>query len=86
MPRKSSSKTARLARWLPEITVFVSSFCVMVVELVAGRVISRHLGSSLYTWTSVIDLQSASTVSVFRTSPELRIGSDSLKVSAQATA
>lgn len=26
----------------------------MVLELVAGRVISRHLGSSLYTWTSVI--------------------------------
>jgi spermidine synthase len=26
----------------------------MVIELVAGRVISRHLGSSLYTWTSVI--------------------------------
>jgi spermidine synthase len=34
--------------------VFVSSFCIMVIELVAGRVISRHLGSSLYTWTSVI--------------------------------
>jgi spermidine synthase len=26
----------------------------MVVELVAGRIISRHLGSSIYTWTSVI--------------------------------
>lgn len=26
----------------------------MVVELVAGRMISRHLGSSIYTWTSVI--------------------------------
>ncbi len=26
----------------------------MVLELVAGRLISRHLGSSLYTWTSVI--------------------------------
>ena len=28
----------------------------MVIELVAGRVISRHLGSSLYTWTSVIGI------------------------------
>lgn len=37
-------------------TVFVSSFCVMVVELVAGRIISRHLGSSIYTWTSVIGI------------------------------
>jgi tetratricopeptide (TPR) repeat protein/MFS family permease len=26
----------------------------MMVELVAGRLIARHLGSSLYTWTSVI--------------------------------
>jgi len=39
---------------VPQATVFVSSFCIMVLELVAGRVISRHLGSSLYTWTSVI--------------------------------
>jgi len=28
----------------------------MVVELVAGRIISRHLGSSIYTWTSVIGI------------------------------
>ena len=40
--------------WVPQATVFVSSFCIMVLELVAGRVVSRHLGSSLYTWTSVI--------------------------------
>lgn len=40
--------------WVPQATVFVSSFCIMVIELVAGRIISRHLGSSLYTWTSVI--------------------------------
>jgi len=35
-------------------TVFISSACIMVIELVAGRLIARHLGSSLYTWTSVI--------------------------------
>ena len=28
----------------------------MVVEVVASRVIARHLGSSLYTWTSVIGI------------------------------
>jgi spermidine synthase len=28
----------------------------MVVELVAGRLIARHVGSSLYTWTSVIGI------------------------------
>jgi spermidine synthase len=38
----------------PVATVFLSNFCVMVLELVAGRVIARHLGSSLYTWTTVI--------------------------------
>jgi len=35
-------------------TVFVSSFCIMVIELVAGRLIAKYLGSSLYTWTSII--------------------------------
>jgi len=39
---------------IPITTVFISSFCVMTLELVAGRLIARHLGSSLYTWTSVI--------------------------------
>ena len=39
---------------IPCATVFISSFCVMVVELVAGRIIARFLGSSLYTWTSII--------------------------------
>ena len=28
----------------------------MVVELVAGRLIARYVGSSLYTWTSVIGI------------------------------
>lgn len=39
---------------IPCATVFISSFCVMVIELVAGRIIARYLGSSLYTWTSII--------------------------------
>ena len=39
---------------IPCATVFVSSFCIMVLELVAGRVLARYLGSSLYTWTAVI--------------------------------
>lgn len=37
-------------------TVFISSGCIMMIELVAGRIISRHLGSSVYTWTSVIGI------------------------------
>lgn len=44
-----------LAAWLiPNATVFISSGCIMVIELIAGRLIARHLGSSIYTWTSVI--------------------------------
>jgi spermidine synthase/Flp pilus assembly protein TadD len=39
---------------VPGATVFLSSGCIMVLEIVAGRLIARHLGSSLYTWTSVI--------------------------------
>ena len=39
---------------IPSATVFISSACIMILELVAGRLIARHLGSSLYTWTSVI--------------------------------
>ena len=39
---------------IPGVTVFISSACIMVLELVAGRIIAHHLGSSLYTWTSVI--------------------------------
>lgn len=39
---------------VPSATVFLSSACIMILELVAGRLIARHLGSSLYTWTAVI--------------------------------
>jgi tetratricopeptide (TPR) repeat protein len=39
---------------VPTATVFISSFCIMVLELVASRLIARYLGSSLYTWTAVI--------------------------------
>lgn len=39
---------------VPCATVFISSFCIMVLELVAGRILARYLGSSLYTWTSII--------------------------------
>jgi tetratricopeptide (TPR) repeat protein len=34
--------------------VFTASIGIMVLELTAGRLISRYLGSSLYTWTAVI--------------------------------
>ena len=43
-----------LAIAAPNATAFMASLCIMTVELVAGRLIARHVGSSLYTWTSVI--------------------------------
>lgn len=45
--------------WAPFATVFFASAVIMVVELVAGRLISRHLGMSLYTWTAVIGVMMA---------------------------
>ncbi len=36
------------------IVVFVASFCTMVIELVAGRIMAPYVGVSLYTWTSII--------------------------------
>jgi spermidine synthase len=41
-------------RYAPHSIIFFSSACIMVVELVAGRLTGRHLGTSLYTWTSII--------------------------------
>jgi len=41
-------------RYTPHVIVFFSSAFIMVVEIVAGRLVARHLGSSLYTWTSII--------------------------------
>ncbi|MFQ6058706.1 MAG: fused MFS/spermidine synthase [Anaerolineae bacterium] len=40
--------------WQPNLIVFVSSACIMIIELVAGRIMAPYVGVSLYTWTSVI--------------------------------
>jgi spermidine synthase len=42
------------ALWKANIIVFISSFCVMVIELIAGRILAPYIGVSLYTWTSII--------------------------------
>src|SRR5688572_24393462 len=36
------------------LVVFIASFCTLVIEIVAGRVLAPHVGVSLYTWTSII--------------------------------
>jgi spermidine synthase len=40
--------------WKANAIVFLASFCVMVIELVAARVLAPAIGVSLYTWTSII--------------------------------
>lgn len=50
-------KERRSARWTLigcSVIVFLTSVCIMVLELTASRLIARAVGSSLYTWTSVI--------------------------------
>jgi spermidine synthase len=50
------SSPSRLQTWLwqPNLIVFISSGCIMILELVAGRIIAPYVGVSLYTWTSII--------------------------------
>ncbi len=33
---------------------FIASFCMLVIEVVAGRILAPFVGVSLYTWTSII--------------------------------
>ena len=54
MSKSKSKPESFISIFIPSATVFISSFCIMVLELVASRLIARYLGSSLYTWTAVI--------------------------------
>ncbi len=54
--REPAAPVAKGWPYTPHVVVFCSAACIMVMELVAGRLIARHLGSSLYTWTSIIGL------------------------------
>lgn len=42
--------------WKANIIAFNSSFCVMVIELLAARILAPYIGVSLYTWTSIIGI------------------------------
>src|SRR5947209_502747 len=44
------------ARILPYVLSFFSSLCIMILELVASRLVARHVGASLSVWTSVIGI------------------------------
>jgi hypothetical protein len=52
--KRRMKRAALLSPMGCNLIVFVSSVCVMVLELTASRLIAKHVGSSLYTWTSVI--------------------------------
>ncbi|MCY3020332.1 MAG: fused MFS/spermidine synthase [Planctomycetota bacterium] len=41
-------------RYTPCLVTFFAGLCLMTVEILAGRLLYRQAGSSLYTWTSVI--------------------------------
>src|SRR3954464_9558843 len=43
-------------RILPYVLAFFSSLCIMILELVASRLVARHVGASLTVWTSVIGI------------------------------
>jgi spermidine synthase len=36
------------------VITFTASFCILVIEIVAGRILAPFVGVSLYTWTSII--------------------------------
>lgn len=38
------------------IIIFVSGFCLMVMELVAVRLVAPYVGLSIYVWTSIIGI------------------------------
>src|SRR5687768_15584744 len=51
MPRA----TMRISNpWIACAIVFIASFCTLVIELIAGRIMAPYIGVSLYTWTSII--------------------------------
>ncbi|MDF1513918.1 MAG: fused MFS/spermidine synthase [Anaerolineae bacterium] len=51
---RSRPRLPRKWLWRPNLIVFISSACIMILELVAERIIAPYVGSSLYTWTSII--------------------------------
>ncbi len=48
------SASERLHPLTATLIVFLSNFCLMALELVAGRIMAPLVGVSLYTWTSII--------------------------------
>ncbi len=45
-----------IASLKPYVVVFTASACILVIEIVAGRILAPVIGVSLYTWTSIIGI------------------------------
>lgn len=43
-----------MSLWVAYAVTFIASFCILVIEIVAGRILAPFVGVSLYTWTSII--------------------------------
>lgn len=52
--QSNTERSGHLPGWSSALIVFISNACIMILELVAGRIIAPNIGVSLYTWTSVI--------------------------------
>jgi len=54
-PTSSPASTgSRVSLFDLAVLSFIASLAFMALEMVAGRLVSRHLGSSVYGWTSII--------------------------------
>jgi MFS family permease len=55
-PKPARADEIQARPWLGDLAVlaFIISLAFMALEMVAGRLVQRHLGSSIYGWTSVI--------------------------------
>lgn len=47
-------KSESISIWQGIVIVFIASFCTLVIEIVAGRLLAPYMGVNLYTWTSII--------------------------------
>lgn len=54
LPVAGTKPAAGAALWLACCAAFVASFCMLVIEIVAARIMAPYVGVSLYTWTSII--------------------------------
>ena len=60
-PTDRSDASSLSALWQPVFIAFIASACMMILEIVAGRITAPYIGYSLYTWTMIIGVVLAGT-------------------------